>query len=1091
MAMVPAALAEHYTYDLRQRAQPYLLPNVIRWQRADEAGVVAFVRGTREYTVLVAAAPGTIQVACSCPYAAEHGACKHQWAVLVRLEQQDQLATVVQGAGDDPLVTFMSGALGAEAFEADGQAASGAASSANAPDWQVALLETSRRQRAEAGAPAPPRSASLPADRRLVYLLHLTEPPREPGLRVEVATQRRDRDGVWEEPKLFQFTAAAWFQAPDPVDRQIAEMLLGSAEAPGVTGMPASGFIVRPRAYGTTLRSICDTGRARLRSNRPSLDGRVVRWDDGEPWQVSVRMEHTTNGYQLVGDLHRDQTVRPLGDARWVHESGVVLFADQLARLDAQTVWPLVQRLWTAGEFDLGEDPSPFLAAYHELPNAPRLTLPPGEMQTEADAAPVPTLQVSRGPDLGRRSQAWLHLRFRYGAAFVESTATAPTCFDRSTRTLYRRRQAAERNAITKLRSLGAQELYSFTDRRMAMTVPVLALPRLLSTLVREGWAVEADGQSYVASGRLQVHVSSGIDWFDLEGSVRYGEHEVSLPQLLAAVKQGTDLLEFGDRQVGFLPQDSLDELRTLLAIGERRGDGIRFKASQLALLDVLLDALPEVNVDAHLERARAQLREFRGVATEPVPPGFVGTLRGYQCDGLSWFGFLRRFGLGGCLADDMGLGKTVQVLAMLEARRAEGKGMTLLVVPRSLVFNWVQEAARFTPQLRVLDLSHAERDIEAIDTADAHVVITTYGTLRRDITRLGARAFDYVVLDEAQAIKNTGTATAKAARLLQADHRLALTGTPIENRIEELWSLFEFLNPGMLGAATSFANATRALGVERATLPPTPGKPADDVLSRALRPVILRRTKAMVATELPPRTEQTLEVELEPKQRAYYDQLREQYVTSVFARVEREGMAKARMHILEALLRLRQAACHPALVDPARGTLPSAKLDAVVPALQEIASEGHKTLVFSQFTSFLALLRPRLDALGIPYEYLDGRTKDRQARVERFQSADGPPLFLISLKAGGHGLNLTAAEYVYLLDPWWNPAVEAQAIDRAHRIGQTQQVIATRVVARDTIESRILELQASKRALADAILSEDKGGLGGIGRTELELLLS
>jgi SNF2 family DNA or RNA helicase len=277
---------------------------------------------------------------------------------------------------------------------------------------------------------------------------------------------------------------------------------------------------------------------------------------------------------------------------------------------------------------------------------------------------------------------------------------------------------------------------------------------------------------------------------------------------------------------------------------------------------------------------------------------------------------------------------------------------------------------------------------------------------------------------------------------------------------------------------------------VERATLPPTPGKPADDVLSRALRPVILRRTKAMVATELPPRTEQTLEVELEPRQRAYYDQLREQYVTSVFARVEREGMAKARMHILEALLRLRQAACHPALVDPARGTLPSAKLDAVVPALQEIASEGHKTLVFSQFTSFLALLRPRLDALGIPYEYLDGRTKDRQARVERFQSADGPPLFLISLKAGGHGLNLTAAEYVYLLDPWWNPAVEAQAIDRAHRIGQTQQVIATRVVARDTIESRILELQASKRALADAILSEDKGGLGGIGRTELELLL-
>jgi SNF2 family DNA or RNA helicase len=265
----------------------------------------------------------------------------------------------------------------------------------------------------------------------------------------------------------------------------------------------------------------------------------------------------------------------------------------------------------------------------------------------------------------------------------------------------------------------------------------------------------------------------------------------------------------------------------------------------------------------------------------------------------------------------------------------------------------------------------------------------------------------------------------------------------------------------------------------------------ADPVLlSRALRPVILRRTKAAVASELPPRVEQTLEVTLEPRQRVFYEQLRRRYAESVLAHVDREGMHKSRMHILEALLRLRQAACHPALVDPTRGGTPSAKLDAIIPALQEIASEGHKALVFSQFTSFLAHVRQRLELLGVPYEYLDGRTRDRQARVDRFQSADGPPVFLVSLKAGGHGLNLTAAEYVYLLDPWWNPAVEAQAIDRAHRIGQERQVFATRVVARDTIESKILELQAGKRALADAILNEDRGGLSGIGRAELELLL-
>jgi len=961
-------------------------------------------------------------------------------------------------------------------------------------EWLQALQDIQVRQQQQGSSevrPSSSRAPSLPADRRLIYQLHLTEPQQEPGVRVEIATQRRDRDGSWDEPKPFAFSADAWVNAPDPIDRQIAEMLLGSSEATGVTGMPPGGFLLRPRAYGTTLRTMCETGRAMLRSNRRSLDRRVLRWDDGAPWTVSLRIERpSAERYVLVGDVQRDGTSRPLADSDWITEHGLIVLGDTLARFDAQQIWPLVQRLWYASEFELGDDPSPFLSAYHALRQAPRLSLPPGELQSEADAAPQPHLTISSGPDQGKRTQSWLTLHFRYGTTLVDVQSSAPTAFDRSTRTLYRRRSAAERNAMTRLRALGAQEMYSFADNRMGLVVQAHALPRLIATLVREGWHVETEGAVFVAPGKLEVHVSSGIDWFDLTGAVRYGEQEVPLTQVLAAVDQGQEQITLPDGSVGFLPDEQLAELRALLAIGERRGTTLRFRPSQLALLDVLLDELPEVDVDAQLAAAREQLREFRRIGSVPVPDGFVGELRGYQRDGLSWFEFLRRFGLGGCLADDMGLGKTVQVLAMLEARRVEGKGMSLLVVPRSLVFNWVQEAARFTPELKVVDLSHGERAVDALDDLEAHVVVTTYGTLRRDIERLGSRRFDYVVLDEAQAIKNSGTATAKAARLLQADHRLALTGTPIENRIEELWSLFEFLNPGMLGASTRFSAAARLLGVETTALPPLPGQSPNDVLSRALRPVILRRTKAQVATELPARTEQTLEVELEPEQRAFYEELRRGYVQSVFEQVEKAGLAKSRMHILEALLRLRQAACHPSMVDTRRASLPSAKLDALIPAVQEIAAEGHKALVFSQFTSFLALLRQRLDALGIAYEYLDGRTRDRQARVERFQSADGPPLFLISLKAGGHGLNLTAAEYVYLLDPWWNPAVEAQAIDRAHRIGQTRHVLATRVVARDTIESKILELQASKRALADAILSEDRGGLGGIGKAELELLL-
>jgi SNF2 family DNA or RNA helicase len=427
----------------------------------------------------------------------------------------------------------------------------------------------------------------------------------------------------------------------------------------------------------------------------------------------------------------------------------------------------------------------------------------------------------------------------------------------------------------------------------------------------------------------------------------------------------------------------------------------------------------------------------------------------------------------------------------MLDARRTapDRTGVSMVVVPRSLIFNWLREAQRFTPKLRMLDFTGAGRRTSDIRPADVDVVVTTYGTLRRDAAELADMRFDYAILDEAQAIKNPASASAKAARLLNADHRLAITGTPIENRLEELWSLFEFLNPGMLGSASGFAELVRLADVEASDDEPSGGG-GRDLLARALRPVVLRRTKEQVARDLPARTEQTLGVDLEPAQRTFYDGLLLAYRRSVLDRIDAVGVNAARMHILEALLRLRQAACHPGLVEPGLLNAPSAKLDALLPRLEEIASQGHKALVFSQFTSFLAIARDRLDAAGIAYEYLDGRTRDRQERVDRFQNDPTVPLFLISLKAGGHGLNLTAADYVYLLDPWWNPAVEAQAIDRAHRIGQTRNVIATRLVARGTVEEKILDLQASKRALADAILGQDQGLLSQIGRDELEMLL-
>ncbi|HZF10082.1 MAG TPA: DEAD/DEAH box helicase [Thermoanaerobaculia bacterium] len=432
-----------------------------------------------------------------------------------------------------------------------------------------------------------------------------------------------------------------------------------------------------------------------------------------------------------------------------------------------------------------------------------------------------------------------------------------------------------------------------------------------------------------------------------------------------------------------------------------------------------------------------------------------------------------------------MGLGKTVQVLALLEARREERAAgslpPSLVVVPRSLVFNWLAEATQFTPALKILDYTGAGRAAETASFADHDVVLITYGTLRRDIATLRERELDYVILDEAQAIKTASSQTAQAARLLRGRHRLALSGTPVENHLDELWSLLEFLNPGFTGseAFRKRAGDLRAPGAASAEL------------ARALRPLILRRTKQQVAPELPARVEQTLVCELSARQRRLYDELRDYYRAVLEKRIGAQGLGRTKLLVIEALLRLRQAACHPALVDRGRQGEPCAKLDLLLPQLQEVLSEGHKVLVFSQFTSFLALLRRRLEAEGLSYLYLDGKTRNRQELVEAFQSEGGCPLFLISLRAGGLGLNLTAAGYVYLLDPWWNPAVEAQAVDRAHRIGQTRTVFAYRLVARDTVEEKILELQAGKRALADAIIQADESLMASLSREDLELLLS
>jgi SNF2 family DNA or RNA helicase len=553
------------------------------------------------------------------------------------------------------------------------------------------------------------------------------------------------------------------------------------------------------------------------------------------------------------------------------------------------------------------------------------------------------------------------------------------------------------------------------------------------------------------------------------------------LPELLQALRDGQPFVPLTDGTMGIVLPDWLARHARLSALGTLSRGAVRVPRAAAPLLDAMLATLPDVEIDAVFRRLRARLAQANALRPCREPRSFRGELRPYQREALGWFRFLDDVGLGGCLADDMGLGKTVQVLAALAATRRSGRP-SLVVAPKTVVFNWLDEARRFAPRLRVVDYTGPDRVARRATAAGADLVVTSYPILRLDADELATWDLECVVLDEAQAIKNPETRVTLAARGLRARRRLALTGTPVENHLGDLASILEFLNPGL----TDASDALRALLATR------PGDAADlSPLARALRPFLLRRTKDQVLPDLPARTEQVLRCQLGADQRRQYDELLAHYRAALLPQVEREGMARSTMHVLEALLRLRQAACHPGLIDPRRARAASAKLDALLEHVAEATESGHKALMFSQFTSFLALVRARLDAAGIPYEYLDGQTRDRKQCVARFHEDPACKLFLISLKAGGTGLNLTAADYVYLLDPWWNPAVEAQAIDRTHRPGQIRPVFAYRLIAENTVEDKILELQAQKRQLADGIFADDGGGLAKLSIADLELLFS
>ena len=685
------------------------------------------------------------------------------------------------------------------------------------------------------------------------------------------------------------------------------------------------------------------------------------------------------------------------------------------------------------------------------------------------------------------------NLSFRYGEYVFKAEQLSETSVrveqegDQYTFHKVRRKQEKEKYILRQLRELGLELRHA----RAVLTKPKAFdwLNRYRPVLEEEGFLVQqskTDQKKYfLGESSISIEVKENIDWFDVYAVIRFGEYEIKFSDLRKYILRKQHEIKLPNGEIAVIPEKWLtdySELFTFTEEGKNGNNGMMLRKHHLALVqDLQSGNLAKVTISHKLEK----LRGFEEIEDYPLPNKFQGQLRPYQKAGYNWLQFLNKYNFGGCLADDMGLGKTVQTLAMLQAQKENGQaGTSLLVMPTSLIYNWEKEATKFTPSLRVHVYTGTGRNKDVSRFKNYDLVLTSYGITRLDVEELKKYYFNYIILDESQAIKNPTSNIAKAVRELNCRHRLILTGTPLENSTLDLWSQMHFINPGLLGNQSFFRNEF---------LNPIEKKQDEEKINKLytiIKPFILRRQKTQVATELPDKIENVQYCTMTVQQEEKYEEAKNYYRSLILDQIDLYGVKKSQFVLLQGLTRLRQIANHPAMVDEGY-TGDSGKMQDVTHMLQSAISKGHKILVFSQFVKQLSLFRTYLDMHKIDYAYLDGSTKDRMEQVNRFQEDPKLRVFLISLKAGGVGLNLTKADYVFILDPWWNPAAEQQAVDRAHRIGQENRVFTYKFITRNTVEEKILALQQRKVQLAGNLITTEESFVKNLSKDDINSLLA
>ncbi|WP_342330142.1 SNF2-related protein [Pedobacter sp. FW305-3-2-15-E-R2A2] len=587
------------------------------------------------------------------------------------------------------------------------------------------------------------------------------------------------------------------------------------------------------------------------------------------------------------------------------------------------------------------------------------------------------------------------------------------------------------------------------------------------------------------ASNKIDFEIKEDNDWFDINAIVYFGTHPIPFIALKQHILHKKREFTLPDGAIAIIPEKWFTQYGSLFSLSDG-GKALKLKKHHIGLINELAeDGIANVTLSRKLER----LNDFENIADTQMPVHFKGDLRSYQKAGYNWFSFLREYNFGGCLADDMGLGKTIQTLAMLQKIKEEDeqnatKSTSLIVMPTSLIYNWLNEAKKFTPKLKIHAHTGSSRNKDISQFAKYDIIITTYGITRVDIDLLKEYYFNYIILDESQNIKNPSSKSFKAVRALKSRHKLVLSGTPVENSVSDLWTQLTFLNPGLLGTQ-AFFNEEYVQAIE---------KRKDEEKARKLqaiiKPFVLRRTKEQVASELPAKTEQIFYCDMSEDQAAYYEKTKSAYRNDLLSSMDDGTYAKKQVQLLQGLTALRQLANHPVMIDE-EYTSDSGKFENVIHTLDNVLKGGHKVLIFSQFVKHLNIFKQYFEQESIPFSYLDGATKNRGEIVAEFQENTELKVFLISIKAGGVGLNLTQADYVFILDPWWNPAVEQQAIDRTHRIGQEKKVFIYKFIAKDTVEEKILALQNRKKRLASSLITTEESFFKSLSKEDIREILN